>query len=83
MRLDKFLQVSRLIKRRSLAQIACHSGRVLLNGKVAKPATAVRVGDHIVLLSSTWETEVRVIALPGEGRTEFFEIIKKERRTED
>ncbi|MGQ9473909.1 MAG: S4 domain-containing protein, partial [Candidatus Caldatribacteriaceae bacterium] len=48
MRIDKFLQVARLIKRRSLAQVACQSGRVLVNGKPAKPSYPVKVGDRIV-----------------------------------
>ncbi len=83
MRLDKFLQVSRLIKRRSLAQIACHNGRVLLNGKVTKPATAVKVGDRITLLSASWDMEVQVMALPGEGAGELFAVLRKERRVGD
>ena len=45
MRLDKFLKVSRLIKRRSVAADACGAARVLLNGKEAKPAKEVKVGD--------------------------------------
>ena len=45
MRLDKFLKVSRLIKRRTVANEACDAGRVLLNGKPAKASTAVKTGD--------------------------------------
>ena len=44
MRLDKFLKVSRLIKRRTVANEACDAGRVLINGKVAKASTAVKEG---------------------------------------
>lgn len=47
MRLDKFLKVSRLIKRRTVANEACDAGRVLLNGKVAKASSEVKVGDII------------------------------------
>ena len=47
MRLDKFLKISRIIKRRTLANEACSRGRVQVNGKVAKPASEVRVGDVI------------------------------------
>ncbi len=47
MRLDKYLKVSRIIKRRTLANEACSRGRVQVNGKVAKPASEVRVGDVI------------------------------------
>ncbi|WAM32059.1 RNA-binding S4 domain-containing protein [Caldicellulosiruptor naganoensis] len=47
MRIDKYLKVSRIIKRRTLAQEACNSGRVFVNGKIAKPSTEVKVGDII------------------------------------
>lgn len=47
MRLDKFLKVSRLIKRRTVANEACDAGRVSLNGKPAKASTAVKSGDVI------------------------------------
>ena len=49
MRLDKFLKVSRIIKRRTVANEACTGGRVSLNGKVAKPGTVVKVGDEMVI----------------------------------
>ncbi|MFP4698325.1 MAG: RNA-binding S4 domain-containing protein [Eubacteriales bacterium] len=47
MRLDKYLKVSRLIKRRTIANEACSSGRVLLNGRVAKASADVKEGDII------------------------------------
>ena len=47
MRLDKYLKVSRLIKRRTVAAEACDGGRVSVNGKVSKPSQEVRVGDVI------------------------------------
>lgn len=47
MRLDKWLKVSRLIKRRTVAQEACDGGRVTVNGRVAKPSTDVKVGDTV------------------------------------
>jgi ribosomal 50S subunit-recycling heat shock protein len=47
MRLDKFLQISRLIKRRTLADAMCSNGRVRVNGQTAKSATAVKAGDRI------------------------------------
>ncbi|MCR5154065.1 MAG: RNA-binding S4 domain-containing protein [Lachnospiraceae bacterium] len=47
MRLDKYLKVSRLIKRRTIANEACDAGRVLINGKVAKASADVKVGDVI------------------------------------
>jgi len=47
LRLDKFLKISRIIKRRTLANEACSRGRVQVNGKVAKPANEVQAGDVI------------------------------------
>lgn len=47
MRLDKYLKVSRIIKRRTVAKEACEGGRVSINGKVAKPSTDVKVDDII------------------------------------
>ena len=47
MRLDKFLKVSRVIKRRTVSNEACDSGRVVINGKIAKASTEVKIGDVI------------------------------------
>ena len=60
MRLDKYLKVSRLIKRRTVANDACDAGRVLINGKVAKAGANVKVGDVIEIQfgSSTVRAEV-------------------------
>ena len=49
MRLDKYLKVSRIIKRRTVANEACSGGRVTLNGKVAKPGAEVKAGDEMVI----------------------------------
>ena len=53
MRLDKFLKVSRLIKRRTVANEACDAGRVLVNGNVAKASVKVKVGDIIEIQFGT------------------------------
>ena len=50
MRLDKYLKVSRLIKRRTVANEACDAGRVLLNGKPARASSPVKAGDVIEIL---------------------------------
>ncbi len=47
MRIDKFLKVSRVIKRRSVAADACDGGRIEINGKVAKPSKDVKIGDIV------------------------------------
>lgn len=61
MRLDKFLKVSRLIKRRSVANEACDAGRVLVNGTVAKASVKVKVGDVIEIQFGTKSVKVRVL----------------------
>ena len=58
MRLDKFLKVSRLIKRRTVANEACDAGRVLVNGSVAKASVKVKVGDIIEIQFGTVKVEV-------------------------
>ena len=50
MRLDKYLKVSRIIKRRTVAKEACEGGRVSINDKVAKPSTDVKEGDIIEII---------------------------------
>ena len=61
MRLDKYLKVSRLIKRRTVANEACDAGRVLLNGKVAKASANVAVGDVIEIGFGTKSVKVEVL----------------------
>ncbi len=63
MRLDKFLKVSRLIKRRTVAADACAAARVLLNGKEAKPSKEVKIGDVIEIIYGTSCLKVRVMAI--------------------
>lgn len=60
MRIDKFLKVSRLIKRRSVANEACDGGRVSINGKVAKASAEVKAGDIIELRFGERMIKVRV-----------------------
>ena len=61
MRLDKYLKVSRLIKRRTVANEACDAGRVLINDKVAKASTEVKVGDVIEIGFGTKAVRVEVL----------------------
>ncbi|MDT8862653.1 RNA-binding S4 domain-containing protein [Alkalihalobacillus sp. MEB130] len=49
MRLDKFLKVSRLIKRRTLAKEVCDQGRITINGQVAKAGSNVKAGDELII----------------------------------
>ena len=70
MRLDKYLKVSRLIKRRTVANEACDAGRVLINGNVAKAGTNVKVDDKITIQFGNTETNVEVTAVEETVRKE-------------
>ena len=61
MRLDKYLKVSRLIKRRTVANEACDAGRILLNDKVARASAQVKVGDIIEIQFGNRNTRVEVL----------------------
>ena len=63
MRLDKYLKVSRLIKRRTVANEACDAGRVLINGKVAKASVNVKAGDIIEIGFGTRAVKVEVLSV--------------------
>ena len=63
MRLDKYLKVSRLIKRRTVANEACENGRIALNGRVAKPAADVKEGDIIELTLGEKVIKVKVVKI--------------------
>lgn len=60
MRLDKYLKVSRVIKRRSVANDACDTGHVSVNGKVAKPSTDVKEGDVVSVRFGANETVFKI-----------------------
>lgn len=61
MRIDKYLKVSRLIKRRTIANEACTAGRVLVNGKPVKASADVSVGDVIEILFETKSVKVEIL----------------------
>lgn len=61
MRLDKYLKISRLIKRRTVANEACDAGRVLINGRPAKASVNVKVGDVIEIQFGTSSVKVEVL----------------------
>ncbi len=63
MRIDKFLKISRLIKRRTIAKEACDQGRILIGDKPAKPGSEVKVGDIITLGFASKTIRVEVLAL--------------------
>lgn len=61
MRLDKYLKVTRLIKRRTVANDACDAGRVMINGRVAKAGTDVKAGDIISISFGNKDVKVEVL----------------------
>ncbi len=63
MRIDKFLKVSRILKRRTVAQEAANAGKITINGKEAKPSTRVKVGDVIELFFAAGSLRFRVLDL--------------------
>ena len=63
MRLDKYLKVSRLIKRRTVANEACDAGRVSVNGKVARASYDVKVGDRITISLGTRDVTAEVVSV--------------------
>lgn len=70
MRLDKFLKVSRLIKRRTVANEACDAGRVLVNGKVSKASVNVKKGDVIEIQFGNKTVKVEVLEVVDTSRKE-------------
>lgn len=70
MRLDKYLKVSRLIKRRTVANEACDAGRVSVNGKVAKASQDVKAGDIIEIGFGTKNVKVEVLAVQDTSKKE-------------
>ena len=63
MRLDKYLKVSRIIKRRTVANDACGGGHVRVNGKVAKPGAEIKIGDVIEIRFGERVTRYEVLSV--------------------
>ena len=83
MRLDKFLKVSRLIKRRTLAKEVAVQGRITINGKVVKASTPVKVGDELAIRFGQKVVTARVEEIRENVKIEdalkMFTILKEER----
>ena len=82
MRLDKFLKVSRLIKRRTVANEACDSERISVNGKNAKASYDVKIGDKITVAFGTRSVTVRVLEIKDTTKKSeasgMYEIISED-----
>lgn len=76
MRLDKFLKVSRVIKRRTVANEAADGGRVSVNGKVVKPSYEVKVGDIVEIKFGNKISKFEIMQIPKVQTKDMGEIIK-------
>ena len=80
MRIDKYLKVSRVVKRRTVANEVCSAGRVLINDKVAKPGTEVKVGDIVTIKFGNGETRFRILTIKEtvrkEESSEMYELLE-------
>ena len=78
MRLDKFLKVSRLIKRRTVANEACDNGRISVNGRVVKASYDVKVGDRTEISTGTRTVAVEVLEVADNVRKDDASGMYKE-----
>ncbi len=76
MRLDKFLKMSRIIKRRSVANEFVDSGRVSVNGKIAKASYEVKVGDILEIQFGDKTSKIQILTIPKVEGKDVSEIIK-------
>jgi ribosomal 50S subunit-recycling heat shock protein len=87
MRLDKYLKVSRIIKRRTVAKEACENGRVSINAKVAKPSTDVKEGDVIEIQYASKVLKAKITNIAEHVRKEeaklMYEILVGEEDTDE
>ena len=79
MRIDKFLKVSRLLKRRTVAQEACNSSRVSVNGRIVKPSAHIKEGDIVEIGFNSGAVKFKVLFIKETVRKEeaekMYEII--------
>lgn len=82
MRLDKFLKVSRIIKRRTVANDACSGGRVSLNGRTAKPGAEVKAGDVMEIRFGNRVGKYRILdvkeTVRKEGAADLYEVLEED-----
>jgi len=82
MRLDKYLKVSRIIKRRTVANEACAGGRVTVNGKVAKPGAEVKVGDELTIRFGDRYGKYQIVSIQEhvrkEGASEMYRVLTED-----
>lgn len=81
MRLDKYLKVSRIIKRRTVANEACSGGRVSVNGRVAKPGAEVKEGDVLEIRFGNRVGKYRIVSIAEhvrkEGAADMYQVVEE------
>ena len=79
MRLDKFPKVTKLIKRRTQAQVACKNNHVFLNDHLAKSSSLVKVGDEIKIVSPVMILRIKVLQIPENNRfsNDLFVVVEQ------
>ena len=86
MRIDKYLKVSRLIKRRTVAKDVCVGEKISINGRTVKPSAEVKIGDRVTLELGNHVIEVQVLVTPNSVKANeahtLYELIRDERKTE-
>ena len=85
MRLDKYLKVSRIIKRRTVAKEASEGGRVTINGKAAKPSSEVKEGDVLEIRFGSRVGRYRIVSVREvvrkEGAADMYEVLEEDAQT--
>ena len=81
MRIDKFLKVSRLIKRRTVANEVADAGRIIVNGREVKASYQVKIGDEIQIMFGTKPVKVKVLSIENtvskDGAREMYTVIEE------
>ncbi len=84
MRLDKYLKVSRLIKRRTLAKEVASAERVYVNGSIAKPSKELKIGDTLTIEFGTKIVKVKVVSLEAsikkEDASNMYELLEESKK---
>ena len=84
MRIDKYLKVSRLIKRRTVAKDICEGEKIRLNSRIAKPSADVKPGDIVTLEMARHLLEVRVLSTPNSVKANeahlLYEVLRDEKK---
>ena len=81
MRIDKFLKVSRLIKRRTVANEVADAGRIIVNGRKVKASYQVKIGDEVQIMFGTKPVKVKVLSIENtvskDGAREMYTVIEE------